>query len=143
MNRTAQQNGPAPTTRAGHGGNHPPQLTKWQKGCASSIPKGRPSLRRFSDAAKAMLAEAARRSRVSPREAGQRQTARDSAGLRRGQTCAEREAHRRRTARSYVASARNAYGSRSRATCGDSEEAERAGGRNSLLTIENDNYHER
>jgi len=35
----------------------PPAHTKWKKGCASPNPKGRPSLRRFSDAAKAALAE--------------------------------------------------------------------------------------
>jgi Family of unknown function (DUF5681) len=47
----------APATRAGRGGNHPPKSQWWQKGCASPNPKGRPSIKRFSDAAKAVLAE--------------------------------------------------------------------------------------
>ena len=45
------------TTQPGRGGNHPPQLTKWKKGCPPPNPKGRPSLKRFSDAAKAILAQ--------------------------------------------------------------------------------------
>jgi hypothetical protein len=48
MNRTAQP---------GRGGNHPPEHAKWKKGCPPPNPKGRPSLKRFSDAAKAILAE--------------------------------------------------------------------------------------
>ncbi len=47
----------APSTRAGRGGNHPPHLTRWKKGGPSPNPKGRPSLKRFSDAAKAILAQ--------------------------------------------------------------------------------------
>lgn len=52
-----QQSEAAPTTRAGRGGNHPPQQTKWKKGCASPNPKGKPSVRRLTDAARAVLAE--------------------------------------------------------------------------------------
>jgi hypothetical protein len=47
----------ARATRAGRGGNHPPQLPKWKKGCPSPNPKGRPSMRRLTDAARAALAE--------------------------------------------------------------------------------------
>jgi hypothetical protein len=43
--------------RAGRGGNHPPEHTKWKKGCPPPNPKGRPSMRRLSDAAKTVLAE--------------------------------------------------------------------------------------
>jgi hypothetical protein len=56
MNQTAQQSD-APTTRPGRGGNHPPQETKWKKGCPSPNPKGKPSMRRLTDAARAVLAE--------------------------------------------------------------------------------------
>lgn len=57
MSQTAQQNDSTLATRPGRGGNHPPQDTRWKKGCAPPNPKGRPSMRRFSDAAKAVLAE--------------------------------------------------------------------------------------
>jgi hypothetical protein len=43
--------------KPGRGGNYPPEATKWRKGCPSPNPKGKPSMRRFSDAAKAVLAE--------------------------------------------------------------------------------------
>src|SRR5260370_38679155 len=56
MNQTAQHSD-APTKRSGRGGNHPPEHTKWKKGCASPNPKGKPSMRRFTDAARAVLAE--------------------------------------------------------------------------------------
>jgi hypothetical protein len=57
MTQTAQSNGQAPTTRAGRGGNHPPEHTKWKKGCPSPNPKGKPSMRRLTDAARAILAQ--------------------------------------------------------------------------------------
>ncbi len=56
LNQAAQHND-APATRPGRGGNHPPEHTKWKKGCPSPNPKGKPSTRRFSDAARAVLAE--------------------------------------------------------------------------------------
>lgn len=54
MSEAANQNG---AKRAGRGGNVPPESQWWKKGCPSPNPKGRPSMRRFSDAAKAVLAE--------------------------------------------------------------------------------------
>lgn len=43
--------------RAGRNGNVPPPNPKWVKGCPSPNPKGRQRVQRFSDAAKAVLAE--------------------------------------------------------------------------------------
>jgi hypothetical protein len=56
VNQTVQHND-APASRAGRGGNHPPEHTKWKKGDPSPNPKGKPSMRRLTDAARAVLAE--------------------------------------------------------------------------------------
>lgn len=44
-------------THEGKNGNRPPEQTKWRKGCPSPNPAGRPRIRWFSEAAKAILAE--------------------------------------------------------------------------------------
>jgi len=65
VSQTAQQNG---ATRAGRGGNHPPEHTKWKKGCPPPNPKGRPSMKRFKDAARAILAQVDPRTQKSGAE---------------------------------------------------------------------------